>query len=106
MIRRPPRSTLFPYTTLFRSCTRWPAVPGWLTVKATATRLGVSEKWLRDRLRAARIRTKRDESGRYLFPDRQEAHAALLQLRAGRIDRVDFTPSGLQHGGQIGRAHV
>src|SRR5690349_22182246 len=22
MIRRPPRSTLFPYTTLFRSCTR------------------------------------------------------------------------------------
>src|SRR5256885_7072431 len=24
MIRRPPRSTLFPYTTLFRSCTRSP----------------------------------------------------------------------------------
>src|SRR2546427_6140221 len=23
MIRRPPRSTLFPYTTLFRSLTRW-----------------------------------------------------------------------------------
>src|SRR4051794_41371213 len=23
MIRRPPRSTLFPYTTLFRSCSRW-----------------------------------------------------------------------------------
>src|SRR3712207_7550614 len=23
MIRRPPRSTLFPYTTLFRSTTRW-----------------------------------------------------------------------------------
>src|SRR5258708_9016072 len=23
MIRRPPRSTLFPYTTLFRSCVRW-----------------------------------------------------------------------------------
>src|SRR2546430_12190252 len=23
MIRRPPRSTLFPYTTLFRSCARW-----------------------------------------------------------------------------------
>src|SRR2546422_7817939 len=25
MIRRPPRSTLFPYTTLFRSCSRLPA---------------------------------------------------------------------------------
>src|SRR2546429_3192894 len=24
MIRRPPRSTLFPYTTLFRSLPRWP----------------------------------------------------------------------------------
>src|SRR2546422_7491032 len=24
MIRRPPRSTLFPYTTLFRSCCFWP----------------------------------------------------------------------------------
>src|SRR6266496_5605631 len=24
MIRRPPRSTLFPYTTLFRSCPPWP----------------------------------------------------------------------------------
>src|SRR5258705_4593328 len=23
MIRRPPRSTLFPYTTLFRSCSMW-----------------------------------------------------------------------------------
>src|SRR6266487_6024847 len=30
MIRRPPRSTLFPYTTLFRSTPRsWRAAPGW-----------------------------------------------------------------------------
>src|SRR6266496_2322130 len=28
MIRRPPRSTLFPYTTLFRSPRRAPAAPG------------------------------------------------------------------------------
>src|SRR2546430_9909343 len=27
MIRRPPRSTLFPYTTLFRSCSGWPILP-------------------------------------------------------------------------------
>src|SRR5688572_32557572 len=26
MIRRPPRSTLFPYTTLFRSESRWPSL--------------------------------------------------------------------------------
>src|SRR5207302_7691692 len=28
MIRRPPRSTLFPYTTLFRSCAAWSRVSG------------------------------------------------------------------------------
>src|SRR2546422_8615613 len=28
MIRRPPRSTLFPYTTLFRSTTSLPRIPG------------------------------------------------------------------------------
>src|SRR3712207_8754808 len=28
MIRRPPRSTLFPYTTLFRSVDRHPVAPG------------------------------------------------------------------------------
>src|SRR2546429_4080400 len=30
MIRRPPRSTLFPYTTLFRSHVRHVREPGWL----------------------------------------------------------------------------
>src|SRR6185295_7657964 len=36
MIRRPPRSTLFPYTTLFRSSVYWPAmVVNWL--KRTTT---------------------------------------------------------------------
>src|SRR2546426_5614383 len=29
MIRRPPRSTLFPYTTLFRSPTTAPSAPWW-----------------------------------------------------------------------------
>src|SRR2546426_9333658 len=28
MIRRPPRSTLFPYTTLFRSCSPWTSDSG------------------------------------------------------------------------------
>src|SRR5687767_15341681 len=35
MIRRPPRSTLFPYTTLFRSCRDWPIA----TVDGTAVRV-------------------------------------------------------------------
>src|SRR6266511_5974928 len=32
MIRRPPRSTLFPYTTLFRSCGRPSVLPRWCRV--------------------------------------------------------------------------
>src|SRR5918995_1965460 len=39
MIRRPPRSTLFPYTTLFRS--RPPAVPG----DQTSPRLALASAW-------------------------------------------------------------
>src|SRR5258705_7454276 len=35
MIRRPPRSTLFPYTTLFRSAAPFPGVPG---IRAPAVR--------------------------------------------------------------------
>src|SRR3712207_8969741 len=36
MIRRPPRSTLFPYTTLFRSSTRWLGVYGALAIAGYA----------------------------------------------------------------------
>src|SRR3712207_9591403 len=45
MIRRPPRSTLFPYTTLFRSrAEAWPAVVGPLRVRmALHTGEGVPE---------------------------------------------------------------
>src|SRR3712207_8202664 len=39
MIRRPPRSTLFPYTTLFRSCGLVAALGGLLRVRRLATRL-------------------------------------------------------------------
>src|SRR2546430_13146164 len=43
MIRRPPRSTLFPYTTLFRSCFRFPAT---------------SFPWRRCTMRIPRIRSE------------------------------------------------
>src|SRR5260370_30753660 len=34
MIRRPPRSTLFPYTTLFRSNDQFPSHPKWLSLES------------------------------------------------------------------------
>src|SRR2546429_6889092 len=42
MIRRPPRSTLFPYTTLFRSRRSWVALPA-RTERAT----DLGQRWLR-----------------------------------------------------------
>src|SRR5256885_10704335 len=36
MIRRPPRSTLFPYTTLFRSCATFSALYGWWNEQLTS----------------------------------------------------------------------
>src|SRR5580765_8594731 len=51
MIRRPPRSTLFPYTTLFRSCNdqlrpstcdHRGTAPGWLDQDRKSTRLNSS----------------------------------------------------------------
>src|SRR2546426_5154957 len=47
MIRRPPRSTLFPYTTLFRSNTstrRWPATPASATARPGARRASRDRK--------------------------------------------------------------
>src|SRR3712207_8177829 len=59
MIRRPPRSTLFPYTTLFRSfaqahelaphgCTALALTPGWLRSEMMLDAFGVSESNWRD----------------------------------------------------------
>src|SRR5258708_26724488 len=40
MIRRPPRSTLFPYTTLFRSCLQCPAAPDTVHCSLAAAQSG------------------------------------------------------------------
>src|SRR2546429_4039934 len=79
MIRRPPRSTLFPYTTLFRSLSRW-------TCRLSARTL----------LRAAgrpfciRLRTRR-KSRRGEFPSctkRSEEHTSELQSRLHLVCRL------------------
>src|SRR5258707_1570520 len=61
MIRRPPRSTLFPYTTLFRSCAN-----------------GVREKELNDCLQAIRA----DQCANALDLD------AVIRMRACRTDNL------------------
>src|SRR5438874_8090120 len=84
MIRRPPRSTLFPYTTLFRSIQKSAAGSGGRAGRAQ-TRSGDGEGWGRDRVRVAPLR-----SG---FADDQRAAAV---AGAGRMSRSEEHTSELQ----------
>src|SRR5258708_38399055 len=76
MIRRPPRSTLFPYTTLFRS-------PLISLMKDQVDAL------VRTGSRAALLNST-------LTPD--ERQRTLAQLRAGELDIVYAAPEGLGEG--------
>src|SRR5258708_20718930 len=63
MIRRPPRSTLFPYTTLFRSARSWRGAP----------------RGARDRGRGSPARADRRAGRTTRVPDRSEEHTSELQ---------------------------
>src|SRR3989442_4246377 len=71
MIRRPPRSTLFPYTTLFRSG------PAWLEVHGPIRREGPR--------RTAREIEQPQLDG---VPDRSEEHTSELQSRPHLVCRL------------------
>src|SRR2546430_7591262 len=70
MIRRPPRSTLFPYTTLFRSCRQW-ARPGPRLQERLDTRCG--RHWRRAELR---------------WKVRSEEHTSELQSQSNLVCRL------------------
>src|SRR3712207_8728108 len=83
MIRRPPRSTLFPYTTLFRS---------WRTIPAMQGRLGVelAREYLPDvvLLDLHLPDMPGDEVLRRLRADRSEEHTSELQSRQYIVCRL------------------
>src|SRR2546422_2021904 len=72
MIRRPPRSTLFPYTTLFRSRTR-------------ARRLQTSSRCRGRRQRLERSAPTKTDT---LKPGRSEEHTSELQSRLHLVCRL------------------
>src|SRR2546430_6852003 len=74
MIRRPPRSTLFPYTTLFRSV-------GHVHLRAVAEPAGPLERW---------GRSARGGSGRPAVarPRRSEEHTSELQSQSNLVCRL------------------
>src|SRR3712207_7906522 len=86
MIRRPPRSTLFPYTTLFRSCVSpwWKTVPsaGCTIVSATAVMA-----------LTASLPVRRERDGR---TGRSEEHTSELQSRQYLVCRLLLEKKNIQ----------
>src|SRR3712207_8290017 len=91
MIRRPPRSTLFPYTTLFRS--RGPAGARRPPVSAQLIDGKASAQRLRERVKAAAAALA-ERHGRapglamVLVGDRSEEHTSELQSRQYLVCRL------------------
>src|SRR2546422_7441671 len=78
MIRRPPRSTLFPYTTLFRSQVRAPLVHDDIRLDAEALQLrGDGER---------HVLVERIAAGRRV--ERSEEHTSELQSRLHLVCRL------------------
>src|SRR3712207_7030588 len=84
MIRRPPRSTLFPYTTLFRS------QPGYLEapLSAAGRRGPTASDGLRSILRATLHRRKGVLRDRSHSAPRSEEHTSELQSRQYLVCRL------------------
>src|SRR5258707_11249317 len=88
MIRRPPRSTLFPYTTLFRSLLWLPFLP--LLQSSPVQQVSYSE--LLQAIRDGRVQTVQISSGEIrglLRPEqRSEEHTSELQSRQYLVCRL------------------
>src|SRR3712207_8816071 len=85
MIRRPPRSTLFPYTTLFRS----PGQPGEVPGRRRQDPQGrAALRPARDRQDAAGPRRRRRGRGAVLLHLRSEEHTSELQSRQYLVCRL------------------
>src|SRR5438105_5405425 len=81
MIRRPPRSTLFPYTTLFRSC-------GFHRRTVGSSRYPSSTRSLRPATAPSWQPTTRRSTTRRWPPCRSEEHTSELQSRVDLVCRL------------------
>src|SRR5256884_6893860 len=100
MIRRPPRSTLFPYTTLFRSPAKENknATSGFWNgdLRVRTSRLsGGPEFW--NRARNYRALAERDRESRRCASDRSEEHTSELQSRLHLVCRLLLEKKKTQH---------
>src|SRR3712207_7687340 len=86
MIRRPPRSTLFPYTTLFRSSTPPPSTPWW---RCPRWRRSAACCWeSRQTPRCSERRTEPLPACPSVHGPRSEEHTSELQSRQYLVCRL------------------
>ena len=95
MIRRPPRSTLFPYTTLFRS-RRGRSLPSTSEVPHSAHRGGVTAR--------LQLLRNRHHLRRHRIPTRRRQHPVMRRARRMTVvhHRVDTMPRRILAGKQAG----
>src|SRR5690348_17731633 len=96
-IRRPPRSTLFPYTTLFRSRTDGVVGPG----------MTVTIRFVKDDEEVTFLLASREESGSPIdvYSPRSPLGAAISGKKVGEKATYSL-PNGRASTVEIGRAHV
>src|SRR3712207_8557603 len=87
MIRRPPRSTLFPYTTLFRSADTAPPPPAVDADEAPAPTYNADDYDLDDYRQESRPIVD-DTAPRVVVEDRSEEHTSELQSRQYLVCRL------------------
>src|SRR2546427_4331011 len=95
MIRRPPRSTLFPYTTLFRSRRRFPAPSSWCSRAAGTFRQPFTPG--RTTPPSAPSCAPSDE----LTRGRSEEHTSELQSQSNLVCRLLLEKKKIEHKGVI-----
>src|SRR3712207_8749233 len=80
MIRRPPRSTLFPYTTLFRSRSS--------SRRSAASPAKMASTWSVNGASAASVRSMACTRSPFRLSDRSEEHTSELQSRQYLVCRL------------------
>src|SRR2546430_5700935 len=89
MIRRPPRSTLFPYTTLFRSDAKIVAAIGEAESRTSGQiRVWISRKHIDDPLTTAQRRFKKLKMAKTKHRNRSEEHTSELQSQSNLVCRL------------------
>src|SRR2546429_4167423 len=85
MIRRPPRSTLFPYTTLFRS---FAIVQSFMAHHQGMSLVALGERLLGDPMRSRFLHDPRMKAMDLLLQERSEEHTSELQSRLHLVCRL------------------